>query len=318
MTSILVADIGGTNARFGIAEVSSIGVVKCASTLCFDCASFTTFEGMVAEYLATLSKQPLYACFALAAPIVSDVVRLTNNALTVDSAQIRSLFAFERVLLINDLVALAASVARLSDEQKLVIQEGNHVNGPTSVLAAGTGFGATLVSPFNGGWAYIATEAGHQSFAPSEELDFAIAAKLRGTMQHLSVEGLLSGIGLQRIHSALTEINGKVSDVLSANEISYRAESLADATCIEALSTFFSIFGSVAGDLALAHGAFGGIYLGGGVVTKNAPFIQSSRFLERFSAKGKMTDVLRSVPIHVIQSNHAALVGAAHWFLQNS
>lgn len=317
MTSIVVADVGGTNARFGVIDADG-SRYSCRNTLSYACSEFSKFEDMLAAYLHTLPERPGFACLALAAPIKRNFGRLTNVGFTVNGARIESLFGFKRVMLINDLAALAASVLHLADDQRLLVQKGESTVAPVSVLAAGTGFGAALLTPCNDFWMLTATEAGHKTFGPVDDLDFEIVANLRRSTSHVSVETMLSGAGLERLYRALIEVRGEHFEPLSADEISSRARHVADSRCVEALTVFFSILGSVAGDMALAHGAFGGVYLGGGVVTKNAPFIQGSRFSARFSAKGPMTEVVKNIPVHIINSSYASLIGAGQWFTQQS
>jgi len=316
MTAIVVADIGGTNARFAtVHRLNGSEIGPCHNICNLNCADYTDFPDLLDAYLSTLSDRPRYGCLALAGPVQNGIGRLTNVDLTAEESSLARRFAFKRLTVINDFAALASSVINLSQDEKTTIQNGHQTSdGPISVMGAGTGFGAALLGRHSGKWNLTATEAGHQSFAPIDELDFEIVKVLRRKESRVSVEWLMSGPGLSRLHSALVQIHGEHCDSLPPEEIGLRAIAGSDNRCVNALTTFFSILGGVAGDMALAHGATGGVYLGGGVLTKNASFLPRSNFLARFSAKGPMSHYTDNIPIHLIRSEQAALTGAAYWF----
>lgn len=318
MPSILVADVGGTHGRFAVAPFTGTRYVRsCEAVRSFECSAFTGFTEMLDAYTSGLSERPEHACFGIAGPVADGVAQLTNVAFRVSSAEIAQRFGFERVSLINDIQALASAVPYLPPHELEALQGGaERREGARTVIGAGTGFGCAMLVPANGRWLVNPTEAGHQGFAPADDLEVEVVERLRRQAAHVSVETLLSGPGLVRLHSTLCAIKGLAAEPLSAEEICKRATLGGDTVHAATLRVFFSMLGSVAGNLALAHGATGGVYLGGGVLSKNAHLLPLQDFLERFHAKGPMQAYVRSIPVYLIRSEHAALRGAAQWLLE--
>jgi len=315
MSQILVADIGGTNARFAIVAPENGAISGCRDVRQFRCADFPDFPTLIATYLGSLGSRPTAACLALAAPIRGPVVRLTNLDLVVDAIDLERRFAFDKVTLVNDFAALALSVLHLGDEDIAPIRmTGEGGAGPVSVMGPGTGFGASLLVPSERGCVMVPTEAGHQTFAPVGDIEIEIAAFMHRRQKHLSVENMMSGSGLCAIHRALAAISGRSPESLTAEAIA-TAAAQGDASCGETLRTFFAMLGSVAGDLALAHGATGGVFIGGGIVMNNLAFLEQSAFETRFLDKGLMRNYVERIPVAAIRSFEAALIGSAHWYL---
>lgn len=315
MTRVLVADIGGTNARFAVIDCADSGQLgPCEEARTFNCAEFTDFEALLDAYLAGLEYRPQYASLGVAGPVHKGIGRLTNAGLTVDAGKLVRRFDFREVALINDLAAVACAVVHLDPHERMTLQPGDEtVAGPISVIGVGTGFGAALLVRNEENWTVTATEAGHQGFSPADELAIEILRLLSRESGHVSVEVLMSGPGISRLHAALARIHGEPVENISAEEICNGARAGATG-CARTLTLFFSMLGSVSGDIALVHGATGGVYLGGGALTKNVPALLQSKFVQRFSAKGPMTAYARNIPVHIITSEHAALKGAAYWF----
>jgi glucokinase len=219
---------------------------------------------------------------------------------------------FSRVLLINDFAALAFSVTTLPESGFHSI--GPKLDGlpdqPITMLGAGTGFGVSCLARYRGRAVPVATEGGHMSFAPRGDDQIAVLKALAKRFGHVSIERVLSGPGLENIYAALEEIGGRNSSALSAEEISERAEQ-GDAGCCAAQDMFCSIYGAVAGDFALAHGARGGVYIAGGIAAKIEPYLQKSDFRAAFEDKGRLSSYVKAIPTKLILEPNAALIGAA-------
>lgn len=310
---LLVADIGGTNARLGIAQWNAAtGTVAIDAVRTLHCADYLDIEQLLQAYLHALTAgsvpQPRDACLAIAGPLQNNVGMLTNIGWRVDGAQLARQLELGHVQLLNDFGALAASVPYLVDAEVFRIRANTAARGPISVVGAGTGFGAALLVPGGNGWDLVPTEGGHVSFAPTSRREQQVWEFLRGYEQHVCVENVLSGSGIVNIHRALGG-----DETLSPDEISRRALAGSDARCVEAIEIFCEVFGSVAGNVALAQGARGGVFLGGGILPKLLPLFDAKKFLARFDAKGIMADYVEALPIALITAEYPALTGAAMW-----
>lgn len=315
---LLVADIGGTNARLGIAQWNAAaGTVVIDGIRTLRCADYGDIEQLLRAYLqAPLPDsipRPHAASLAIAGPLQNNIGTLTNIGWRVDGAQLAQQLELGQVQLLNDFGALAAGVPYLSDTEVLRIRGNPAARGPISVVGAGTGFGAALLVPGANGWDLVATEGGHVSFAPTSRREQQVWEFLRGYEQHVCVEHVLSGSGIVNIHRAL---GGAAT--LGPDEISQRALAGSDARCREAIDIFCEVFGSVAGNVALVQGARGGVFLGGGILPKLLPLFDPQKFLARFDAKGIMAGYVEALPIALITAEYPALTGAAVWGWQSS
>lgn len=310
---LLVADIGGTNARLGLArrhaqrnsiEISGIDTLRCAD--------HADLGELIATYLQRIDgDRPRAASLAIAGPLRDNVGMLTNIGWRVDGAHLAQRLGLDRVQLLNDFGALASSVPFLTPSDLYDVRNTAAVSGPISVVGAGTGFGVALLVPAGqGGWTLVATEGGHVSFAPSTRRERQVWEFLGGDEKHVCVEHILSGIGIVNIYSALAgERTG-----LTPDEISQRALAGTDAHARAAIDIFIEAFGGVAGNVALLHGARGGVFLGGGILPKLLPLFDREKFCARFDAKGIMADYVKALPIQLITAEFPALTGAAAWF----
>lgn len=311
---ILVADIGGTHARFGIATLQS-GAQRPAIDHfhVFECADHHDIKALVQHYLNLLPvERPTIATLAVAGVVTDNKGTITNLGWHLDGEQLAKVLAFDHLYFINDFGALAMATPSLDTDDLVTIREVNNpVKGPISVFGPGTGFGAALLVPSGGDYIPVSSEGGHMSIAPKGELESNICKNLLDEMDRISVETLLSGIGLMRIYRALCSINASSPRNYDPRTISQLGIENEDAICRQSLTVFCSLLGSVAGDIALVQGAKGGVYLGGGILPKIADFFQQSRFLERFLDKSPMQSYLDNIPIHLIIAPDAALIGAA-------
>lgn len=310
--TFLVGDVGGTNCRLALARRSGDQILL-AHLETLKCADFPTAESAIDSYLRSIgwNAELGAAVIAIAGPISGGVVKSTNMHWRMSEAALKGHGA-QRVRLINDYTALALSVEHLGQEDVRAI--GPDVRGEAgetiAVVGAGTGFGAGALAKGVGGAAAIATEGGHISFAPIDDLEVEILRTLARRFGRVSIERLLSGPGLVNLRQALAEIEGRPQEDIGSEGIVSAAEA-GDALSVQALERFCAIYGSVAGDFALMYGARSGVYLGGGIAPAIAHHLERSGFRQRFEQKGRFTSYMAAIPTRIIMNTYAALVGAA-------
>jgi glucokinase len=307
----LVADIGGTYARFALAAPGDPPVVGVAKV--YRAGDFVSVADAARAFCSEVEASPASACFAVAGPVTDDVVEFTNSPWTLDIEATRRALALDRLLAVNDFEALAASVRRLAPADLVRVKGGVAVaQAPVLVVGPGTGFGQALIVPVAGAADRIVpTEGGHVGFAPQTKAELQLLAFLAREHGRVSVERILSGPGLVNIHRALTETPGGSAAYPHADDLSRAASEGRDPLAAKALDLFFAMLGSAVGDAVLSTGARGGVVLGGGVVPKNREALSKSDFIERFLAKGRMRGYVEATPIDLIIREGAALVGAA-------
>jgi len=314
---ILVADIGGTNARFAIARFDSeTDTPQLSEFRSFPCADFHTLEDVLALYLDELKTEtPPSACLAVAGPVANGGAHLTNLGWHPQVITLQTQFGFDAVELVNDFAALARSTTVLGPADLLELRRGEPVpGGPVSVMGPGTGFGLALLVHHKNGCSIVSGEGGHISFVPHGDMETQIWKALQENMGRVTVETLLSGVGLMRIYRELCHLN-KISPLnYDPRTISYQALDNGDEICLKTLDLFCSMLGSVTGDIVLSHGATGGVFLGGGILPKISEFLVGSQFVERFLDKPPMQDFVAKAPVHLITAPNAALKGAALLF----
>ncbi|RAI59593.1 glucokinase [Roseicella frigidaeris] len=299
----LIADIGGTNARFALFDGRTYSP---PFRLALDTVG--SIAEAAAGYLAT-RPQPEAAVFAVAGPMKDNRVRLTNRGWVVDGAEIAGLLGIPQVRVVNDFAALSAALPDLTGEDLFPLGGGPPEPGaPMAVLGPGTGLGVGAFLPPD---RVLVTEGGHASLAAHDPREAAVVEWLRGRHGHVSAERLLSGQGIENIHAALVALDGGGRPELEAAAITARALAGECPVCREALEMFCAVLGGVAGDLALLYGARGGVYVGGGISPRFPEFIATSRFRQRFEAKGRFRDWLAPIPAWVIMHPDAAMVGLA-------
>ena len=309
---ILVGDVGGTHARFAVVEPSIVGPWPILQRL--DLAErFATFDDALRSYLerADVTPLPRRAAIAVAGPIAAGAARFTNRGWEISEAALRE-FGFKGTLLINDFAALALAVDLLEEKDLRTIgpQRKGLENGTITILGAGTGFGASCLARYGNLAVPMATEGGHMSFAPGNAEELAALQLMWKQGGRVSIERILSGDGLEHLYRTLEQLAGRAAPELTAAEIS--AAALGNETGPSAALTMFcAIFGAVAGDLALAHGARGGVYLAGGIAAKIEAFLMRSPFRRRFEDKGRLTAYVAAIPTQLIVNPDIALLGAA-------
>ncbi len=301
---VLVADIGATNARFGLIHGRVI-----AQSRVFPCADFASLEAAAAAYLAAVAPatRPALGAFAIAGPVTGDRIAMTNHPWVFSVEGVRAALGLERLKVVNDFTAVALSIPRLTDADRADIGGGTPAPGaPIGVLGPGSGLGVSGLIPASDGWIALSGEGGHVTMAPASDRESAILGQLRKAFHHVSAERVLSGPGLVNLYRAVAVLEGREPADLPPAGLAR-----SDPACEEALETFCAMLGTAAGDLALTLGARGGVYIAGGIPPKLGPFLMNSRFRKRFVEKGRMRDYLAPIPTWVITHELPAFLGLA-------
>ena len=310
----LVADIGGTNARFALCDPADAGPPRLLEAQSLRTAGFASLQHAAGHYLAAVGVRPARAAMALACPVDGDEMRLTNRAWSFNRHELRDALGLDELRLVNDFGAIARAVPALwRDGRELLYGPGHDVpRGPVSVLGPGTGLGVALLGgDGDRGWQAVETEGGHAGFAPLDEEERALAGWVAARHGRASWERLLSGSGLAAIDAVLGERAGRAGSApREPGDIVEAALQGRDAVARRALARFCAILGSVAGDVALLHGARS-VVIAGGIVPRFLPFLRASEFRERFLDKGRFAAWLEAVPVHVLTHPNPGLVGAA-------
>lgn len=305
----LLADIGGTNARFALEHGS--GRIEAIATL--HPADYPEFTDAVQAYLQQTCHPPVrHAIVAIANPIHGDRIKMTNHdwAFSIEAA--RRLLRLDTLLLVNDFTALSMAVPQLKTSELQQIGGGTAAAGsPIGVVGAGTGLGVGGLLHDGSRWLPLASEGGHVSFSPANPREAAILAYGWRTYEHLSAERLVSGPGLELIHQALLDIDGLPEEALKAEQIVERGLQQGDPLCKETVDIFCSMLGTVAANLAVTLGALSGIYIGGGVVLHLGDYFERSPFRARFENKGRMSTMTRKIPTFVITADYPAFIGVS-------
>jgi glucokinase len=303
----LLADIGGTNARFALESRS--GHFEDIEVLA--CADYPTLGGAMQAYLGKAGGRGLAvdtvrdAAIAIANPVEEDRVSMTNHHWSFSIEALREQQGLRTLLVVNDFAALAMALPHLAAEGRERIGGGIELaNRPIGLIGPGTGLGVSGVIPAGGNrWIALAGEGGHVSFAPATKEEVAILEALWGEYGHVSAERLLSGMGLELIHWART---GKRLD---APGITGAAIDGTSKDCAQTVETFCAILGSVAGNVALTLGATGGMYIGGGIAPRLGRLFTESSFRARFEDKGRLAPYLARIPTYLITEHYPALRG---------
>jgi glucokinase len=305
----LLADIGATHARFALE--SAPGVLRNVAVLL--CDDYPGIVPLLNAYLAPLGEVRIsHAAFALANPISGDFIRMTNRDWQFSTDEVRRTLGLTTLLIVNDFTALAMALPGFKPDDLLQIGGGTpQPHAVSGVLGPGTGLGVSGVIPTVDGFVTLGSEGGHVNFAPADEREFAILQYAWREWQHVSNERLISGPGMEIIYRALAQRNGVQAPPRHAADIVSAALEQKDSLCLEVLECFAGMLGSAAANLAVTLGAFGGIFIGGGIVPRVAQWFATSPFRARFEAKGRFSDYLAQIPTYVIMTPNPALYGVA-------
>lgn len=309
----LLGDIGGTNARFALQRGPGQPPSEIRTYLCAD---YPGLEDAVRHFQADTGTAVLGdGAIGIANPVTGDDVRMTNHHWRFSIEATRRALGLGRFVVLNDFTALALSLPSLQADDFRQVGGGAPVpHAALALLGAGTGLGVSGLWPPAPGRAAVPIdgEGGHVTLAAADALETQVVDWLRQRFGHASAERALSGPGLENLHAALCDIHGVARPPRSAAEITQLAAAGGDALCREVVALFFSLLGTVAGNLALTLGARGGVYIGGGIVPRLGTAIDQSSFRQRFEAKGRFQDYLARIPTYVVDARTPpALLGAA-------
>jgi len=317
---LLAGDVGGTKTRLAIYN-SHYGPRHALAKTTFPSASFASLEVLVAEFLKEKEWPIFKASLGIAGPIVNGRVQVTNLPWLVDEHTLSAELGAP-VTLLNDLAAIAQGIPFLEVEDLATLNQGTPVpHGAIAVIAPGTGLGEAFLI-WNGD-AYIpcASEGGHSDFGPTNATEQELLSCLMSRYEHVSYEWVCSGIGLPNIYYFLKETGRCPEPDWLKTELSQAKDTtpvISDAAvtekaeiCVETLKIFVSTLGSEAGNLALKVLATGGVYLGGGIPPRILSFLMDASFMRAFTSKGRFSDLLAKIPVHVIRNPEAGLFGAA-------
>lgn len=305
----LIADIGGTYARFAL-EIEKGKFEHIAS---LRCADYPDFHSAISFYLNSIAPlQVEHAAVAIANPVDGDRVSMTNYHWQFSIEQMRLQLGFDTLVIVNDFTALAMAVPRLDVSETRQIGGGEtRKQSVIGVLGPGSGLGVSGLIPLQDGWISLGSEGGHSSFSPRDEREIAVLQYAWKSFDHVSFERLLSGSGLELTYRALADYRAVPSSDLTAPEITERALNASDAVCAEALEIFCSLLGTAAANLALTLGALGGIYIGGGIVPRLGAYFDASPFRARFEECGRFSQYVAAIPTFVITAEHATFIGVS-------
>ena len=319
VNQFLSGDIGGTKTRLAVVEVSGKHV-RIVHETAYPSRDYIALEALLGDFLSGI-ETPACAAFGIAGPVQGRVVQTTNLPWRIDADALQQQFGFARCILLNDLEATACGLPALGADDLLTLQAGApDACGNAAVIAAGTGLGEAGLFWDGQRHRPFATEGGHASFAPGDELEIAFLRYLQQQHRHVSWERVVSGMGLVSLHEFLRLHHNVAapqwlieemhsSDAAAA--ISAAALSGRDEICVETLNRFVRLYGAEAGNLALKVMSRGGLYLGGGIAPKILPLLQIGAFLDAFLNKGRMRPLLEAMPVKVILNDRAALFGPA-------
>ncbi|NIZ63404.1 hypothetical protein DL239_20785 [Sedimentitalea sp. CY04] len=308
---ILVADIGGTNTRLGLAGAN--GIHKGTSHR-YRNSDYTSFYSLVGAYLRQQKVEKCHkACLAVAAPVEDDAITLTNRDWHIDKSSACAVTGATEIRFLNDFEALGFAIGRLSGGQVSHVagpKTATSQNGTRMVLGAGTGFNAAAMTLDADAQPVVhAAECGHMTLPVETPNELLLRDHLARNRGRASVERALSGQGVLEIYQWVCSHTGVAPQNFTTQEIIQQAIEQRDETCEHTAKMLVRLLARVAGDLVLAFLPVGGLYLSGGVTRACKSLISSDLFWDEFTAKGRQSNLLRSVPVYLMTDDHAALEG---------
>jgi len=316
MSEVAVADVGGTHARFAVAEVEGGRVVSLGEPVTLKTAEHGSFQLAWEEFGRQAGISPKQLAIAFAGPVGGEVLKLTNNPWVIRPALIKERLGVDLYTIVNDFGAVGYSVATLPEEHF------THLCGPDrplpeegviSIVGPGTGLGVAAVLRRAGRYEVIETEGGHIDFAPLDSLEDKIVVQLRRHFRRISVERVAAGQGLWNLYEALGAIEGLDLKFHDEKELWTAALAGGDSLANAALDRLCLTLGAVSGDIALAQGA-SAVVIAGGVGLRLAAYLPQSGFRDRFIAKGRFERRMDEIPVRLITHPQPGLFGAAAAF----
>lgn len=316
---LVAADIGGTHARFAIATIGAGGAITLSAPVTLRTASYPDLPTAWQAFRARLGTPlPSAAAIAIAAPPQGDVIQMTNHDWVIDRRTLAARLGVAQLCMLNDFEAVAHAVARVPSHQLVPIAGPNipfPATGLITVVGPGTGLGTAQLLRGPGMYHAQPCEGGHVDFGPVDTIDDAILAHLRKRYLRVSTERVVSGAGLIAIYETLASLEGVKAEPCDAPTLCERALSGKDKLASAAVDRFCMTLGSVAGDLALTHGA-NGVVLAGGIGLRLRDVLPASGFARRFCFKGRYEPLMTTLPIRLLTHPYPGLFGAVAAFAQ--
>ncbi len=311
----IVADIGGTNARFSRVNLETLALDH---VVVYPCADFATLALALNYYRTEQQLTDIaHVAVAIACPVNGDLVKMTNFFWQFSIQETKAELGLAEFIVLNDFTAVAMCLPALTATEKVKFGAGtSDASKPMAVLGAGTGLGVGHLIPTSNGYIPLPGEGGHVDWTAQNEQEWFIQRYLAAHFGHVSPERLLSGPGIESLYLALAAYRGITTEPKTAAEISQHALGKTDELCSAVIAQFFASLGGLAGDLALTLSTFGGVYVGGGIVPKLLPLLEDSEFRSRFEAKGRFTDFNRQIATYVVTAEQPGLLGCAVYLKQ--
>jgi len=350
MPLILAGDIGGTKTFLQLVDIDNQGKLipsemKTIYEQRFISAKYRDLVPIIREFFLEVEEKmgmkpaPEIACFAIAGPIINNTVKLTNLSWMLDASHMEQDLGIPHISLINDFEAIGYGVIGLTDNDIHVLQTGEHqTDAPMAVIGAGTGLGECFIIRHGDTIRVFPSEGGHTDFAPQSALEFDLLKYLlaKHHINRVSVERVVSGLGIISIYQFLRdsdftdetpeiaeavrtwekELTSNVRTVDPGEYIGKAALEKKDRLSEETMQLFVEAYGSEAGNLALKTLPFGGLYIAGGIAPKILNLLQSNEFITSFTNKGRMSSILKNIPVKVIINPKVGLIGAAIYAFQ--
>jgi glucokinase len=320
MTAVVAVDIGGTHARFAIAEVQDGRVLALGEATTLKTAEHASFQTAWQEFERLNGKAlPRAAAIAIAGPVDADVIKLTNNPWIIRRSMVCEKLNVDSFVIVNDFGAVGHAVAQAGAEHF------HHLTGPEqdfardgtlSIIGPGTGLGVAHLWRKGAAYHVQATEGGHIDFAPLDAIEDAVLARLRNRYRRVSVERVVSGPGLIDLYETLAAIEGRAVQQYDDKTLWQMGLSGEDSLAAAAVDRFCLSLGSVAGDITLAQGGFAGVVIAGGLGLRIKDSLIRSGFAERFRAKGRFEALMSAIPVKLITHPQPGLFGAAAAYAQ--
>lgn len=320
MSEIVTVDIGGTHARFAIAKVAKDGTITLGEPETLHTEDHASFQTAWQDFRQRMGGTlPDAVAMAIAGPVGGEVIRFTNNPWLIRPKLIPEKLGCPRYTVVNDFEAVAHAVARAPEDQFMYVagpDEPLTSDGTISVLGPGTGLGVAHLWRSGDKYRVQATEGGHIEFAPLDNIEDTILARLRKRHRRVSVERVVSGPGIVDIYQALAALEKRAVADIDDVAIWTAGMKGEDILAAAAVDRFCLSLGSVAGDIALAQGGFGGVVIAGGLGYRLRDLLPQSGFAERFRAKGRFDSLMGTIPVKLITHPQPGLFGAAAAFVR--
>lgn len=314
MEEIVVADIGGTHARFSIATVSQGRVSSLDAPMILNVADHDTLESAWSHFRQNLGKPlPRRAALAVAAPVQSEILTMANNPWVIVRADLADQLAVDNPLLLNDFEAVAHAVAHLDHDHQPYLCGPDHPlpeNGTILTIGPGTGLGTASIIRHGGETLVRGAEGGHIGFSPCDDFEDRLLDRLRAIYGLVSAERVISGPAIIHICGLVADDMGEVNRNLDDKQLWTLALEGHDQVAMQGMVRFCRLLGSFAGDMALAHGATG-IVIAGGLGKRLMNVLPRSDFFHRFIEKGRFETLMRKIPVRMIHYPEPGLFGAA-------